>query len=222
MSEFSSARKRTRHLMTFIVPAVLLSICVSERIQAQGLIEKVTKAARGFTSVTTEAGMIGAATLDLETRNLPAVNVGEVTVGVSQVDFKPSVGVRVHLYYLNSTDQPVTITAPNDQTFALVDAKGRRLVFLALRFQDLPKGAASLIVPALERIAMTALFTLPAGVSGEAILKIGTAGMIRGIPVGDDQTSAPALTTTPNPGSAAAPPPASPPPADSTQIKGVV
>src|SRR5678815_465685 len=98
MSMRSSARKLSLRLTILLG---LLSVCVATptRVEAQGLLEKMTKAAKGFASVTTEAGMIGALNIDLETRNLPTVTVGETSVGVSRIDFKESVGVRVHIYY---------------------------------------------------------------------------------------------------------------------------
>ena len=229
MSTLSSVGKFALRLMTLISP-VLIGIGSPSRVDAQGLIEKMTKAAKGFASVTTEAGMIGAISIDVETRNLPTIPVGELSVGVSQVDFKESVGVRVHVYYLNATDQPISIPMPNDQTFVLVDGKGRRLLFLALRFKDSPKGAATLIVPALERVNLTALYTVPAGASGEAILKVGTAGMIRGIPLGDDQSSTSGLAVTASPSATPLPVPPIPPPdstsssrhSPSTHIQGAI
>ena len=193
----------------------LVFVGVGTPVGAQGLFEKVTKAAKGFASVTTEAGMIGALNVDLETRNLPTVTVGETSVGVSQIDFKESVGVRIHIYYLNATDQPVSIPIPTDQTFVLVDGKGRRLLFLALRLKDTPKGATTLTIPALERVNLTALYNLPAGVGGEAILKVGTSGMIRGIPLGDGQSVSPGLSVTSDQPALSVVPPTPPPDATS-------
>jgi hypothetical protein len=203
--------RRVQRFIASIAGAITLLLGFAGESNAQSLIEKVTNAARGFASVTTDAAMIGANSTDLESRGLPTVAIGAVTLGVSQVEYKAAVGVRVHVYYMNPTDQAVTIPAPTDQTFVLVENKGHRLQFLSMRVEDVPKGVKSLTIPALERVSATVLYNLPEGSGADAVLKVGAAGMIRGIPLRDADVAAPV----PNPAEAA-PPPAAAPKHDST------
>lgn len=186
--------------------ATVLCTSFARQGAAQGIAEKMTNAARRFAAVATEAAMSNPTVLNLESRGLPTIDIGGLTVGVSRVDVKDAVGVRVQVFYFNPTEQAISVPLPNDQTFVLVDSRGKRLQFLWLKLADVPSGAAVLTVPALERATATVLYLLTADDAPDAILKVGTAGIIRGIPIGVATTpTAVALPPTPPKDSAASP-----------------
>jgi hypothetical protein len=165
--------------------------------QAQSIGERVTKAAQKFAALSAEAAMSGATSLDLETRGLPTVSVRGLNVGVSHIEMKDSIAVRLHVFYHNPSDSAVSIPLPTDETLVLVDDKGRRLQFLSLKRERAPKGATELAVPALERVTFAAMYYVPNTDASEAILKVGTAGMIRGIPLKTTPLVPPPLAAAP-------------------------
>lgn len=174
--------------------AAMLLLLIAAPAQAQGgLLEKVVRTARGAASLSAELSMRGATSIDLESRALPTVSMGLVTFGVSKVDVKDAVGVRVHAYFYNPTDQAIAIPLPELGMFVLVDGKGRRFeAGSGVKIDRLPKGATEIMVPALERVSMRVFFVVPAADTEQAVLKVGTLGMIRGIPVRAAPTAAPA------------------------------
>ncbi len=171
---------------------------------AQGLGDRVHKAAQHFAAFVTETAMSGAAVIDLEARGLGKVLIGALSVGVSQVDVKSAVGVRVHAYYFNPTDSAVTLPLPVEGTFVLVDGVGRRLTCLSIRLPDAVKGSTTFVVPSLERAQVTLLYSLTSQNAPEGVLKIGDAGVIHAMPLS-------AAPTAPPPAPPPPPPPAVPP-----------
>ena len=167
-----------------LAPTLWLAFSTSSTATAQGISEKLNKAAQKFAAASAEAAMSsGATSLDLETRGLTTVSVGELSVGAWQIDVKDAVAVRVHVFYRNPKDTSVSVPVPGDDTFALVDDKGRRMQLLSVRFEKKPKDGTGLTVPALERVTLALMFYMPTSDASEAVLKVGTAGLIRGIPL---------------------------------------
>lgn len=193
----------TRSLPRALCVALLILATRPALSTAQSGEGALTRMARGFAVVTTSAALAGAPVIDLDTRGLPTVSLGAVTVGVSQIEMKDEVGVRLHVFFYNATEEAVSIPLPTDSTFTLVDNRGRRLLYLTLRFaKALPKGATALTVPALERVSATVLFNMKFTPDAEGVLKVAGAGAIRGIPMRD---------------AAGVPPAAAPPPPDTAR-----
>lgn len=178
---------RTRHrslaLTRRAVIGVLLGTAPVRAAMAQGLGDRVHKVAQHFAAFATETAMSGAAVIDLEARGLERVLIGALSVGVSQVDVKSAVGVRVHAYYFNPTDSAVTLPLPVEATFVLVDGVGRRLTFMSIRLPNAVKGSTTFVVPSLERAQVTLLYGLTSGATPDGVLKIGTSGVIHGVPL---------------------------------------
>lgn len=173
------------------VTAVLLLFTTTPVDAQEGFLDRVTRAAKGISSTSAELAMRGATSIDLESQALPAVSMDPLTFGVSKVEVKDKVGVRVHAYFYNSTDQAVSIPLPEPGMFVLVDEKGRRLEAVSEpRIDKLAKGATEIMVPALERVSMRILYGAPAADAEQAVLKVGTHGSIRGIPVRAAPTAA--------------------------------
>lgn len=193
MVRVSTAIRRT---LPRVMHAALLTGLFAVHATAQGAGEKLTKAAQRFAAFTTEAAMSGAAVIDAENRVPDRVMLGALSVGIARIEVKSEVGVRVHLFFFNPTEQPVTVPRPTGESFVLVDGTGKRLLFLSLRLPDAPKGGADLTVPALERTNVTLLYSLSKVIAPtDGVLKVGEAGVIHAVPLG-----------------AAVPPPAPPPP----------
>lgn len=141
----------------------------------------------------THAQMLDATRIDLERRGLPTVAVGPLVFGVAAVDVKNGEGVRVRGYLHNSTAQAAAVPVPGDDLFVLVDSRGRRLERVAgPDVQGVSEGAAEVTVPALERVEVTLLFAGARADASTATLKVGSVGMIPGIPVHTSAGAAPA------------------------------
>ena len=159
--------------------------------QSTGLGVSVTRAAA-------EARLLDATRISLEDGGLPTLAVGPLTLGISAVDVRSGVAVRLHGYLLNPATQPVTIPVPDPALFVLVDGQGRRLARLAgPDVRGLPSGAGEITVPALERVVFTLLYGELAPNAQRGTLKVGELGLIPGIPL-DRSTGSPA--TQPSPG----------------------
>ena len=202
--------RSARAAITRYFGTTLLLTFTAVPVQGQSIGERMTQAARKFAAMSAEAAMSGAPSLDLESRGLPTVSVGALNVGVSRAEMKDSIAVRLHVFYHNPTDQALSIPLPNDETFVLVDDKGRRLQFLSLKQDNRPKGATELTVPALERVTFAAMYYVPTTDASAAILKVGTAGMIRGIPLNTMPVATPPPPPSPKDSTPAPKPP--PPP----------
>src|SRR5689334_22536904 len=87
------------------VLGVLMAVAPAATAEAQGIGEKITKAAQQFAAVTAEAAMSNATQIDLGTPGLATVVMGAINIGVSAVDVKNEVAVRVHVFYYNPTEQ---------------------------------------------------------------------------------------------------------------------
>lgn len=149
----------------------------------QGFLEKMTKAAQGLAGAAGEAAMLNSTAIDIESMGLPTLAIGPLTAGISHVDIKDNVGVRLHVYLYNPTDEPVSVTVPKGESFVLIDSRGRRLQFLNLRVKNLAKGSEQLVIPALERVSMGVLYKLDAPDQAGGTLKVGAGGIIRGVPL---------------------------------------
>ncbi|MBA2626409.1 MAG: hypothetical protein H0U85_00190 [Gemmatimonadales bacterium] len=155
-----------------------LSLTCARTVRAQGLLEKLRKASA-------DLALSGAPVTNLEQRGLTKVAIGTVTFSVSSVTMKDTTAVRIRTFLYNPGDQPVELPLPTAESFALVDDGGRRVPMIgAPKVTGLGKGAVTLTVPSLERVEIVLLFGKLAASATEATLKVGAAGMIRGIPLG--------------------------------------
>jgi hypothetical protein len=132
-----------------------------------------------------------APSMDLEARGLTAPGYGGLTVGVSRVQARDTSALRVWAYLFNPTDSAVRLALPAEASFALVDARGRRLTLVGPpKFTNLPKDATEISVPALERVEFALVVAaFPADIT-EVMLKVGTS-VIRGVPVRVDGAAGP-------------------------------
>jgi hypothetical protein len=193
MIRFEQCTRHAWHTLT--IGTLLVSAMNGTVAHAQGTAQKIGKAALSVASFAADLSLANAAKIDVEARGLAPVPMDALQVGVAKVDVKNGVAVRLHLFYFNPTEQPVTVALPTDETFALVDARGRRFQQLSLRFPGLPKGATQLVVPHLERQSVDLVFALDNSADAEAILKLGPSAVLRGVPIRAD---AGAPNTTPN------------------------
>jgi hypothetical protein len=170
-----------------LIAGVLLVGAATAPLSAQGgLVQRLGNAARGAQSMAAEIAMAQTATVDMEGRGLNTVAVGPLAFGVSGIAIRDSVGIRVVGYLHNPTEADVSIPLPARELFVLVDSRGRRIEALsAPRIAGLPRGAQEVRVPAMERVALSILFGAPAVDAGTGMLKVGSAGMIRGLPTSE-------------------------------------
>lgn len=157
---------------------------------AQGLLDKAkdvakkTSIGKGVTKLGAQAQLIDATTLDLEDKNFPQVQVGMLKLGISSVEVKNGEAVRLHLYLYNPNPQNTAVPVPPSDLFVFVDEKGRRLDQQGeLGVKGLQAGSAEINVPAMERVEMSLLYGNIASDAKLATLKIGSTGVITGIPV---------------------------------------
>jgi len=166
------------------VIAALLLLANAVPMHAQGSSQKITKAAQSIASFAADLALTNGKKTNVDDLGLPTVSIDGITVSVSEVTVKRGVAVRLLLAYHNPGDQPVATAVPVDSEFILLDGKGRRYTLVSLRIRGLTKGAPQLIVPALERANVEAVFALENRTETDLILKVGTHGVIRGIPMG--------------------------------------
>lgn len=164
--------------------ALLLLAAAAAPLAAQGgLMQRLGNAARGAQSLAAELAMAQAATVDLDGSGLSTVAVGPLAFGVSGIAVRDSVGLRVLGYLHNPTGGDVSVPLPTREMFVLVDSRGRRIEALsAPKIRGLAQGAQEVRVPANERLAVSILFGAPAADAGAAMLKVGNAGTIPGLP----------------------------------------
>ena len=181
---------------TSVLLCVALAIPVRAAARAQGTVQKITKAAQSVASFAADIALAKSVTIDAEARGVTPLTIDAIQVGVDKVDVKNGAAVRIHLFYFNPTDQPATIALPGDDYFSLIDLKGRRFQLLSLRAPGVAKGSTQLTVPHLERTSISLVFALEHSTESEALLKVGTTGVIRGIPIRADGTGPRAEATT--------------------------
>jgi hypothetical protein len=157
-----------------------------------------------------------APSLDLEARGLTAPGYGGLTVGVSKVQARDTSALRVWAYLFNPTDSAIRLAMPAEASFALVDARGRRLTLIGPpKFTNLDKDATEISVPALERVEFALVVAAFPSDIIEVMLKVGTS-VIRGVPVRVDAAVAP--PTVPLGAPPAVSPPAGTPPTHTSPI----
>jgi hypothetical protein len=160
-------------------------------------------AAKRVGAASAEVVLAHAPSLDLEPRGLTTVSYGGVVLGVAGIDTKDTTALRLRLYLYNPSEQPVRVGLPGEDALVLVDARGRRVTSLGdPRTGRVQKEGGAVVVPALERVKIAMLYTNVPGDGGEALLKVGTSGIIRGIP----------LRVDPAPGAVPTAAPSAPPP----------
>ena len=199
-------------------------LCIPAPAAAQSeWVKRAKEAARGtavggaVTRLSTEAQMLDATRVDLEGRGFASVPVGTLVFGIAGVDIKNDEGVRLRAYLHNPSAQEASVPIPGAELFTLVDVRGRKLELVSgPDVQGVAEGAATITIPALERVSIALLFAGPRADGAKATLKVGTLGMIAGIPV---HTSAAASAQAPSSGSVWTQPPPPPPgpPADTSK-----
>ena len=198
------SRKRALSAAAIAIAAVIATI-VSRPAGAQSASEKITRAVRRATAFTADLALGSVKPIDLEARALTTIAFGGITVGVSAVQVLDTSALRVRAYFLNSTDAPVRIPVPPEDSFVVVDARGRRLTTLASpKFARLPNGATELTLPPLERVEVVLLFARIPVDATEVMLKVGATGIIRGIPLRGDAMVAPFAAAAASPATPAA------------------
>lgn len=186
-----------------VMTVLLLATAAPAHAQSDWL-KAARDAARGtavgsaVSRISTRAQMLDATRIDLEARGLPTVAVGPLEFGVAAVDVKNGDGVRVRGYLYNATLHPAVIPLPGEELFVLVDSRGRRLERVAgPEVEGAADGAAEVTVPALERVEVTLLFAGGRADGATATLKVGSVGMIPGIPVHTSAAAASAADAQP-------------------------
>ena len=169
---------------------------------AQGLLDKAkdavkkTSIGQSVSKLGAEAKLLDATTVQLDSRNLATVQVGILKLGISAVDIKNGEAVRLKLYLFNPTPQAASVPAPPPDLFVFVDDRGRKLTMLGIpSVKDLAAGA-DITVPGMERVEMAVLFESLAD-ARLGNLKVGSAGIISGIPINTAASGAAATTTNP-------------------------
>ena len=189
-----------------------------------GWVQRARDAARGtgvgrsVLRTTAEAQLLDATRIPLDDAGLPTLAVGGLTLGITAVEVRDGTALRLHAYLYNPAAESATVPVPGADLFVLVDEQGRRPVRLGeVDVEGLAEGAGEIVVPALERVALSVLYAeIPAGAK-RGTLKIGTLGMITGIPL-SASAGVPANAAAAQPASVWTAPPAPPAPAlpDST------
>jgi hypothetical protein len=195
---------RTWRVAVGLVVVPLMFGALAAPVDAQGILGRTKKKVRTsapaqeVNRLSTEAQLLGATFVDLEAAGLPVLAVGPLTFGVGGVEIKNQEGVRLHAYLYNpSASESAVIPAPGRELFVLVDERGRRMDLLGdVEVDDVPKGAAEITVPALERVELYLLYGAPQAGANTATLKVGEIGIIAGIPV--HTAAAPAETRAPD------------------------
>lgn len=168
-----------------LVLAASLVLVPAAPLAAQGgLLAKVSRAAQAGRAALMDMALASAPTVELEEAGLATLQAGDITIGVSSVQAKDSVGVRLRVYLYNPGAEAASVEVPEKEVFALVDDRGRRLEPLTgLRIRNLPRDARTIEVPAMERVTGTILFPAPPARAGSVMLKVGAEGRIAGIPL---------------------------------------
>ena len=180
-----------RSLCASALAGTVCMLLVSAPVLAQNsLLERAKGAARktelgkGISRTALEAQMLDSKRISVEDRGLSTLPVGPLTFGIAAVEVKDNVGVRLHAYLFNPGAEAVSIPAADPELFVLVDSKGRRLERVSgPSVEGTEEGATEINVPALERVLVTSLFDDPKADGPTATLKVGSLGMIAGIPV---------------------------------------
>ena len=149
-----------------------------------------TRAAQRVASVTADMALASAVKIDAAT--IAPVPYGALQAGVASVDVVNGSVVRLHLYFYNGGDAPVTQPALPDSAFVLLDGTGRRFSLVSVRSREVRAGATTMVVPALERVGIDVVFMLNNSSATEAVLKIVPGVVIRGVPIHQGATQAPA------------------------------
>ena len=191
---------KTSRVESLVIAAFLVTLTNPAR--AQGLLDKAkdavkkTSIGQSVSKLGAEAKLIDATTVQLDSRNLPTVQVGILKLGISAVEIKNGEAVRLKLYLFNSTPQAASVPMPPPDLFVFVDEHGRKLEMLGTPVvKDVPAGG-DITVPGMERTEMAILFGSLAADARLGNLKVGTAGIISGIPI--NTAAAGATKTDPN------------------------
>lgn len=195
---------RSRQLLACMAALVVPIVSLP----AQGII---ARAAQRVASVTADLTLASAVPIDAT--SIAPVPYGALQVGVTSVDVVNGSVVRLHLYFYNGSDAPVTQPALPNSAFVLLDGTGQRFTLVSVRSREVPAGATTMTVPALERVGVDVVFKLNNSPATDAVLKVAPATVIRGIPIRQGATQAPAAPVV-APAVPAVPPGATPP--DST------
>lgn len=155
-----------------------------------GWVQRARDAARGtgvgrsVLRTTAEARLLDATRIPLDEAGLPTLAVGGLTLGISAVEVRDGAALRLHAYLYNPAAESAAVPVPDADLFVLVDEQGRRPARLGdVDVDGLEEGAGEIVVPALERVALSILYAeIPAGAK-RGTLKVGTLGMIAGIPL---------------------------------------
>lgn len=173
----------------FVAGAIFCSLAEATPAGAQGLLDKAkdavkkTSIGQSVSKLGAEAKLLDATTVQLDSRNLPTVQVGMLKLGISAVEIKNGEAVRLKLYLFNPTPQAASVPSPPPDLFVLVDEHGRKLEMLAPpAVKDVPAGG-DITVPGMERTELAILFGEIAADARVGNLKVGTAGIISGIPI---------------------------------------
>ena len=180
-----------RSLCASALAGTVCLLLVSAPVLAQNsLLERAKGAARktelgkGISRTALEAQMLDSKRISVEDKGLSTLPVGSLTFGIAAIEVKNDVGVRLHAYLLNPGTEAVSIPVPDPELFVLVDSKGRRLERVSgPSVEGTEEGASEITVPAMERVLVTLLFDDPKADGPTATLKVGSLGMISGIPV---------------------------------------
>jgi len=113
------------------------------------------------------------------------------------VDIKNGEAVRLKLYLFNPTPQAASVPAPPPDLFVFVDDRGRKLAMLGTPSVKGLAAGADITVPGMERVEIAILFESTGADARLGNLKVGTAGIISGIPLNTAASGAVAAPGTP-------------------------
>lgn len=190
----------------FLLLAASLLAMAPSVTTGQGLLDKAKDAARKTSvgkqvrKLGAEAQMIDATTVQLDSRNLATVAIGTLKLGISAVDVKNGVAVRLKLYLFNPASQNAVVPMPPGDLFVLIDDRGRKLQPVAEpQVKGLVAGSTDITVPGLERVEIFLLFESVAADARTGNLKVGSAGIISGIPLNTSAAPTSADGASPSP-----------------------
>ena len=162
-----------------------------------GFLARLARGLDQANAVATTVRLQKAVRIDLESRGLQSATYNGTTLGVSAIDVRDRVGVRLHLYLHNTGDQALAVPVPSAGLFALLDERGRSLAAIGQLVAERGSGHAPpavangvLTIPALERVPFTLLFAAPPADATELMLRVTGAGVIRGLPAHADGAAA--------------------------------
>ena len=192
---------KTSRVQSLMIAAFLVAL--TSPAGAQGLLDKAkdavkkTSIGQGVTKLGAEAKLLDATTVELDSKNLPTVQVGILKLGISAVDIKNGEAVRLKLYLFNPTPQAASVPAPPPDLFVLVDERGRKLGMLGTPSVKGLAAGADITVPGMERVELVILYESSGADARLGNLKVGTAGIISGIPLNTAAAGVPAAAGAP-------------------------